>query len=136
MGEDEICTFLTFLADKANVTASTQNQALSAILFLYRDALEIELSRIENIHRPKQSTKLPVVFTKSEVNSVLSHLHGTKKLMAGLLYGSGLRLIECLRLRIKYIDFGYNQITVRDGKGNKDRCGDWITPVPINRDLR
>jgi integron integrase len=128
MGEKEISNYLTFLADKANVSASTQNQAFCSVLFLYRDVLEINLSKIDNIHRPKQSTKVPVVFTKDEVNSVLNQLHGTKKLMAVLLYGSGLRLMECIRLRVKDIDFGYNQITVRDGKGNKDR----LTMLPIS----
>lgn len=87
--EKEISKYLTFLADKANVSASTQNQASSAILFLYHDVLEINLSKIDNIHRPRRSSKLPVVFTKDEVNSVLNQLHGTKKLMALLLYGSG-----------------------------------------------
>ena len=119
MREKEISKYLTFLADKANVSASTQNQAFSAILFLYRDVLEINLSKIDHIHRPRRSSKLPVVFTKDEVNSVLNQLHGTKKLMAVLLYGSGLRLMECIRLRVKDVDFGYNQITVRDVKGNK-----------------
>ena len=128
MGEKEISQYLTFLADKANVSASTQNQAFCSILFLYREVLKINLSKIENIHRPKQSANLPVVFTRDEVNSVLNQLHGTKKLMALLLYGSGLRLMECLGLRVKDIDFGYNHITVRDGKGNKDR----LTMLPIS----
>ncbi len=128
MREKEISKYLTFLADKANVSASTQNQAFSAILFLYRDVLEINLSKIDNIHRPRRSSKLPVVFTKEEVNAVIDQLHGTKKLMVLLLYGSGLRLMECIRLRVKDVDFGYNQITVRDGKGNKDR----LTMLPIS----
>ncbi len=108
MGEEQISKYLTFLADKANVSASTQNQAFSAILFLYRDVLEINLSKIDHIHRPRRSSKLPVVFTKEEVNSVIGQLYGTKKLMAVLLYGSGLQLMECIRLRVKDIDFGYN----------------------------
>ena len=128
MGEKEISKYLTYLADKANVSASTQNQAFSAILFLYRDVLEINLSKIDHIHRPRRSSKLPVVFTKEEVNAVIDQLHGTKKLMAVLLYGSGLRLMECIRLRVKDVDFGYNQITVRDGKGRKDR----LTMLPIS----
>ena len=128
LGEKEISNYLTFLADKANVSASTQNQAFCSVLFLYREALEINLSKIDNIHRPRQSTKVPVVFTKDELNSVLNQIHGTKKLMAVLLYGSGLRLMECIRLRVKDIDFGYTQIIVRDGKGNKDR----LTMLPIS----
>jgi integron integrase len=128
MGEKEISKYLTFLADKANVSASTQNQAFSSILFLYRDVLQINLSKIDKIHRPRGSPKLPVVFTKDEVNSILNQLHGTKKLMAVLLYGSGLQLMECIRLRVKDIAFGYNQITVHDGKGNKDR----LTMLPIS----
>jgi site-specific recombinase XerD len=128
LGEEQISKYLTFLADKANVSASTQNQAFSAILFLYRDVLEIILSKIDHIHRPRRSSKLPVVFTKEEVNAVIDQLHGTKKLMTVLLYGSGLRLMECIRLRVKDVDFGYDQITVRDGKGRKDR----LTMLPIS----
>ena len=91
MGEEEISKYLTFLADKANVSASTQNQAFSAILFLYRDVLEINLSKIDHIHRPRRSSKLPVVFTKEEVNAVIDQLHGTKKLMAVLYKSISLR---------------------------------------------
>ena len=126
MGENEISSYLTFLADKVKVSASTQNQAFSALQFLYRNVLRIKLSKIDNIYRPKRSYKVPVVFTTKEAMAVLNQLHGMKKLMAGLLYGAGLRLMECHRLRVKDIDFGYNQIIVRDGKGNKDR----ITMLP------
>ena len=90
--------------------------------------MEINLSKIDHIHRPRRSSKLPVVFTKEEVNAVIDQLHSTKKLMAILLYGSGLRLMECIRLRVKDVDFGYDQITVRDGKGKKDR----LTMLPIS----
>ena len=121
MAEPEISKFLSHLAEDKNVAASTQNQALSAILFLYRDVLGITLRQIENVERAKKPARLPVVFTREEVKAVLAHLEGTKWLVTSLLYGSGLRLMECLRLRVKDIDFHYGQITVRDGKGGKDR---------------
>ena len=126
MGETEITNFLSHLAVNRNVAASTQNQALSALLFLYKEVLKIPLDWIEGVQRAKRPSHLPVVFTRQEVQSILRTLEGTKLLMASLLYGAGLRLTECLRLRIKDIDFGYNQIVVRDGKGGKDR----ITVLP------
>lgn len=126
MAEPEISEFLSHLAEDKNVAASTQNQALSAILFLYRDVLGIALRQIENVERAKKPARLPVVFTREEVRAVLAHLEGSKWLIASLLYGSGLRLMECLRLRVKDIDFQYGQITVRDGKGGKDR----VTTLP------
>src|SRR6185369_1509510 len=95
--------------------------ALSALLFLYRDVLKRDLPYVGNIERAQKPKRVPVVFTRNEVNRVLSGLSGTNALVAGLLYGSGLRLIECLRLRVKDIDFECGQITVRDGKGEKDR---------------
>src|SRR5258707_8027218 len=100
--------------------------ALSAILFLYRDVLEQELEWIEGFERAKRPARLPVVLTPAETRAVLAQLEGTKWLMASLLYGSGLRLMECLRLRVKDVDFGYGQILVRDGKGAKDR----VTMLP------
>src|SRR5207244_5452958 len=104
------------------------NQALSALLFLYRDVLKQEFGWIEGVERAKKPARLPVVLTRDEVHKIFAHLHGTTRLMAGLLYGSGLRLMECVRLRVKDIDFGYLRITVRDGKGAKDR----ITMLPVN----
>ncbi len=126
MGKPEVNAFLTHLATQRNVAASTQNQALSAILFLYREVLELELEWVDGFERSKRPVRLPVVLTPAEAHSVLSKLEGTKWLMAGLLYGAGLRLMECLRLRVKDVDFGYGQILVRDGKGAKDR----VTMLP------
>jgi integron integrase len=121
MGVDEIRAYLTHLAVEKKIAASTQNVALCALLFLYRQVLQLELPYIDDIAWAKRSERLPVVFTRSEVKSILVNLEGTPHLIASLLYGSGLRLMECLRLRVKDIDFEYRQITVRDGKGEKDR---------------
>ncbi len=121
MGEDHIRSFLTHLAVKGKVAASTQNQALSALLFLYQEVLREEIGWINNVERAKRPIKVPVVFTQEEAAKVLAQMTGTTRLMANLLYGTGMRLMECVRLRIKDIDFGYNQIAVRDGKGQKDR---------------
>jgi integron integrase len=121
MGGPEVEAFLSHLAMERNVTASTQNQALSALLFLYRDVLAVELPWLDGVERAKKPARLPVVLTRAEVRAVLSHLDGTVELMASLLYGSGLRLMECVRLRVKDVDFAYKQIVVRDGKGGKDR---------------
>jgi integron integrase len=127
MGATEIEQFLTHLALNENVAASTQNQALSAILFLYRDVLHQDLGNI-NAVRAKKPKRLPVVLTRDEVQRILTHLSGEYRLMAQLLYGSGLRLIECIRLRVKDIDFAQGQIIVRDGKGGKDR----VTMLPAS----
>lgn len=121
MGVDEIRQYLTYLAIDLNVTASTQNVALCALLFLYRQVLAIDLPFIENIERAKRPKRVPVVFTREEVRRVLANIHGTHLMMASLLYGAGLRLMECVRLRVKDLDFQYKQITVRDGKGERDR---------------
>jgi integron integrase len=121
MGEGEIAAFLTHLASERNVAAATQNQAFSAILFLYRDVLAMELGFISGIERPTRAPRVPVVFTKEEARSVLAHLKGDYRLMGELLYGAGLRLMECVRLRVKDVDFSYRQIVVRDGKGKRDR---------------
>ena len=126
MGEREIEQFLNHLAVEKNVAASTQNQALSALVFLYRVVLVKEIGWLDNLERAKQPQRLPVVLTETEVRDVLAHLEGRHWLMASLLYGAGLRLMECVRLRVKDIDFEYRQITVRDGKGNKDR----VTMLP------
>jgi len=127
MGAAEIEEFLTHLAVDKNVAASTQNQALYAILFLYRDVLRKDLDEqtIDAV-RAKKPKRLPVVLTKEETLRVIGLLSGTHRLMAKLLYGSGLRLMECLRLRVKDIDFEQQQIVVRDGKGGKDR----VTVLP------
>ncbi|HYE34140.1 MAG TPA: integron integrase [Methylocaldum sp.] len=121
MGAPEVERFLTHLAVDRNVAASTQNQALSAILFLYKDVLGIELPWLSEVRRAKKPERLPLVLTVEEVKRVLARLDGQHWLMASLLYGAGLRLLECVRLRVKDVDFGYKQITVRDGKGQKDR---------------
>jgi integron integrase len=121
MGTDEIRRFLSHLATDRSVAASTQNQALSSLLFLYREVLGVELPYVEGIERAKRPERVPVVLTRVEAEGILSRVGGAYHLMASLLYGSGLRLMECVRLRVKDIDFGYRQITVRDGKGEKDR---------------
>jgi integron integrase len=126
MGETEIASFLTHLAVELNVAASTQNQALSALLFLFQQVLDRKLEFIVGVERVRRPPKLPVVFTPAEARAVLAHLKGDYRLMAHLLYGSGLRLLECLRLRVKDADFGYRQITVREGKGMRER----ITLLP------
>jgi len=126
LNANEIGKYLTFLAVKQKVSSSTQRQALCALIFLYKNVSNIEIEKIKNITPAKRHNKIPVVFSKKEVNNILSQLDGIKWLIASLLYGSGLRLMECLRLRVKDIDFEYMQITVRNGKGNKDR----VTVLP------
>jgi integron integrase len=126
MGEAEINAFLTHLAVKEKVSASTQNQALSALLFLYRHVLGREVGDLSDVIRARKPKRLPVVITREEVKSVLANLTGDKWLMASLMYGAGLRLMECLRLRVQDVDFSRNEILVRDGKGAKDR----ITMLP------
>ncbi len=125
MGETEIAAFLTHLAVDLNVAASTQNQALSALLFLYQQVLDRKLEFID-VERVRRPPKLPVVFTRAEARAVLARLKGDYRIMAHLLYGSGLRLLECLRLRVKDVDFGYRQITVREAKGMRER----VTMLP------
>jgi len=121
MGVPEIETYLTYLAVSANVAASTQNQAFSALLFLYREVLGRTIDEPIQALRAKKPKRLPTVLTKEEVSLVLNCLLNPHRLVAQLLYGSGLRLLECLRLRIKDLDFSQKLILVRDGKGNKDR---------------
>ena len=121
MGEAEITKFLSWLATTRKVSASTQNQALSAILFLYKHVLNIELEWLDDVVRAKRPAHVPVVLTRSEVQALLSAIEGTNGLVANLLYGTGMRLMEGLRLRIQDIDFDYRQIIIRSGKGNKDR---------------
>lgn len=126
MGAAEIEAFLTHLAVVGKVSASTQNQAKSALLFLYREVLGIDLPWLTDVASARQGKRLPVVLTVAEVQAVLARVIGTRGLMLRLLYGSGLRLMECVRLRVKDVDFGQMQILVRDGKGDKDR----VTMLP------
>lgn len=126
MGAPDITAFLTHLALEEKVAASTQTQALSAILFLYRSVLQMDFDEPLLIVRARQPERLPIVLTRPEVQAVIRQLSGTYQLMAKLLYGSGLRLMECVRLRVKDLDFDQHQIMVRDGKGSKDR----ITMLP------
>ena len=128
MGEKEIESFLTFLAVKRNVAASTQNQALCALLFLYKEVLGRELAWMDSMQRAKRPARLPVVLTSSEVQNLLDCLEGRAWLMASLLYGAGLRLMECVRLRIKDVEFTRHEIIVREGKGGKDR----VTMLPAS----
>lgn len=134
MGAEEIAAFLSHLAVDRHVAASTQNQALSALLFLYQQVLDRKLQFITGVERVRRPPKLPVVFTRAEARAVLAQLKGDYRLMAHLLYGSGLRLSECLRLRIKDVDFGYRQITVREGKGMRERVT--ILPERLLRPLQ
>lgn len=126
MGEKEIREFLTDLAVNGRVAASTQNQAFNALLFLYRDVLKQEFEDLGNVMRAKKPRKLPVVFSKEEIRKILNQLEDRSWLMGQIMYGAGLRVMECVRLRVKDIDFHYRQIVVRDGKGRKDR----ITMLP------
>lgn len=128
LGAEEVTAFLSHLAIKRNVAASTQNQALNAILFLYREVIRIRLPWLDDVQRAKKPQRLPVVLTRDEVRGLLAQLQGTTWLMAALIYGSGLRLLECLRLRVKDIDFDYRQLVIRDAKGQKDR----ITLLSVN----
>ncbi len=134
MGPEEVRQFLTHLAVTHRVAASTQNQALSAILFLYKAVLQQDIGWIDEIVWAKKPKRLPVVLTREEVKAVLQHLSGQTWLMASLLYGSGLRLSECLRLRVKDVDVSYHQITVRDGKGAQDRVT--MLPERLNEALQ
>ena len=134
LSEPDISAWLSHLATRRLVSASTQNQALSAVLFLYRDVLGVTPGRLEGVERAKRPQRLPVVFTRREASDVLAHLRGTHRLMADLLYGAGLRLMECVRLRVKDLDFARGQITVRDGKGAKDRVT--MLPGKVREPLR
>ena len=126
LGAAEVEAFLSHLATEGNVSASTQNQALSALLFLYREVLGIVLPWMDTMVRAKKPQRLPVVLNRSEVTRVLERMDGTYSLMARLLYGTGMRLMECCRLRVKDIDFGQREILIREGKGAKDR----VTMLP------
>ena len=126
MGAKEVESFLTHLATAGGVSAATQNQALSALLFLYREILAVNLPWLDNVIRAKKPQRLPVVLSKNEVGKILARMDGTYALMAQLLYGTGMRLMECCRLRVKDIDFERREILIRDGKGAKDR----VTMLP------
>lgn len=128
VGEQGVVKYLTYLAVEKKVAPSTQNQALNALVFLYREVLNIEISKMKDISWAKENRNIPVVMTRAEVIQVLNELswHPVKWLIASLLYGTGMRLIECLRLRIKDIDFDQSSITIHDGKGQKDR----VVPLP------
>lgn len=127
MGAAEVAAFLNYLANERAVAAATQNQALNALLFLYEIVLERKLGAIEGLQRVRRPPKLPVVLSKREVRAVLAQMQGQYRLMGDLLYGSGLRLLECLRLRVKDVDLEYLQIRLRQAKGGKDR----VTMLPV-----
>ena len=133
MGADEVRCFLSHLAVNEHVGAATQNQASCALIFLYRRVLGRDLEKLDSIERAKAPRRLPVVLTREEVRLLLGHLNGTPRLVASLLYGAGLRLVECLSLRVKDLDFERQELTVRGGKGARDR----VTPLPtlVRRDL-
>jgi integrase len=132
-GAPEITRFLSFLAVDGKVAASTQNQALSALLFPYRDVLELDVPWLDGLVRAKLPERLPVVLTREEVRAVIQRLEGVPRLMAYLLYGARLRVLECCRLRVQDVDFATNQIVVRGGKGDKDRVT--MLPVAVKRAL-
>jgi integron integrase len=133
LGAEHLSAFLNALAVRDQVAASTQNQALAALLFLYRQVLGQEFPWLDDLVRAKRPTRLPVVLTRGEVRAILSRLQGAPRLMVTLLYGSGLRLLECCRLRVKDVDFGRNQLLVRSGKGDKDRVS--VLPSGIQPEL-
>jgi integron integrase len=128
LGNPEVTAFLNYLASEREVAAATQNQALSALLFLYKEVLVQPLPWLDELERAKRPARLPAVLTQAEVRRLLGAMRGTRWLMASLLYGAGLRLTECLKLRVKDVDFEYRQILVRDGKGAKDR----VTMLPAS----
>ena len=134
MSEKELEEFLTFLAVKRKVAPSTQNQALSALLYLYKEVLKIELPWVNNVVRAKRKQFIPVVFTRDEVKRLLAQLDGTYWLLFSLIYGAGLRISECARLRVKDVDFHYKQLIIRDSKGEKDRVS--VLPEPLIEPLR
>ncbi|MGI8788914.1 MAG: integron integrase [Pyrinomonadaceae bacterium] len=134
LGASEVQAFLTHLAVEGKVAASTQNQAFAALLFLYREFLGVSLDKIENVVRAKRPQRLPEVLSREEVRKLLTFLRGEEWLVASLLYGAGLRLMEALRLRVKDVDFDYGQINVRSGKGDKDRVS--VLPQSIVAPLK
>jgi len=137
LGAAEVTAFLNHLTRERDVAAATQNQALSALLFLYKEVMVLPLPWLDDLERAKRPARLPAVLSPAEVMRLLAAMRGTKWLMASLLYGAGLRLTECLKLRVKDIDFEYRQILVRDGKGAKDRVTmlPQTTVEPLKRQL-
>jgi site-specific recombinase XerD len=131
MGPVEVTAFLNHLANERRVSASTQNQALAALLFVYRHLLQVELPWLDGLVRAKASKRLPTVLTQNEVQAILAKLSGTRWLMVSLMYGAGLRLNECLSLRVKDVDLSGSKLIVRQGKGNKDR----VTLLPQRLEL-
>ncbi len=127
MAEPEINAFVTHLAVEGPVSASTQTQALSALMFLYRHVLQKPLPDLDTVIRAKRPGRLPSVLTRAEVRRILGRMNGTPRLVSTLLYGTGMRLLECLRLRVKDLEFGNNRIVVRDTKGGEDR----VVPFPL-----
>jgi integron integrase len=127
LGPVEVEAFLSSLAVERNVAAATQNQAKAALLFLYKEVLGVELPWLDGIERAKVPTRVPTVLTREEAARVLARLQGVHRLIGGLLYGSGLRILECMRLRVKDVEFSRREIVVRDGKGHKDR----VTMLPL-----
>ncbi len=134
LGPDDVGRFLSSLAEKSRVSAATQNQAASALLFFYRHVLQIPVGPIYEVVRAKSPRRLPVVLTRDEVRAMLAGLRSSSRLVAAILYGSGLRLLECLRLRVKDVDFGAGEIRVRRGKGGQDRVT--LLPVTVRTDLQ
>ena len=134
LAAEHVERFLNHLATDAHVTAATQNQALAALLYLYKKVLGVDLPWLDGLVRAPQRPRLPVVLSKAEVAAVLAEMNGTVRLIAGLLYGSGLRLLECLHLRVKDVDFDRRAVTVRAGKGNRDR--QTLLPAPLFEALR
>ena len=126
LGAEQVSAFLSWLATERNVAAATQNQALAALLFLYKHVLDVKLPWVGDLVRAQRPVRLPTVLTEAEVRRLLACVDGVGELMVGLLYGAGLRQIECLSLRVKDIDFAYRHVVVRDGKGGKDR----VTMLP------
>jgi integron integrase len=135
MGASEIKSFLTYLAVKRKVSASTQNLALSALLFLYRDVLEIELPWLDDFSPAKRPQRLPVVLSREEIQMLLDNVEKPlHALVLRILYGTGTRLMECIRLRVKDLDFEHSEITIREGKGRKDRVT--VLPIAVMDDLK
>lgn len=127
MGAAEVKSFLSFLTNERSVSVSTHKQALCALLFLYKQVLETDFPWLDDIYRPTRAPRLPTVLTEWEVAAVLTEMKGTHALMTKLLYGTGMRLMECVKLRVKDIDFGRREIIIREGKGFKDR----VTMLPL-----
>ena len=134
MGQEDIEAYLNHLANKRNVSASTQSAALNAIAFLYREVLNTPMPDLDNLRRIKRHKIIPVVMSHQEVEATFAHMHGTMRLMAELIYGTGLRVNECMTLRVKDVDFDLRTITVRAGKGYKDRAT--VMPQVLIPDLR